>query len=41
MDQESTHEFVEKLQENQEKQRKNRQKQGDNAPAKKLPNHKH
>jgi len=41
MDNKNTHEFVEKLRENQEKDRENREKQGDNHPGKKLPNHKH
>ncbi|MDN3017781.1 DUF4023 domain-containing protein [Paenibacillus sp. BSR1-1] len=37
----STHEFVEDLRERQEKDRKNKEHQGDNRPAKKLPNHSH
>lgn len=41
MDNKSTHEYVEKLRENQEKDQKNKERQGDNHPGKKLPNHKH
>ena len=41
MDNNNTHEFVEKLHEKQEKDRKNKEHQGDNHPGKKLPNHKH
>ncbi|MGG5252777.1 DUF4023 domain-containing protein [Neobacillus sp. SM06] len=39
---ESTHEFVEKLHENQRKAEKNKKTQGQqNAPSKKLPNKQH
>jgi len=41
MDQESTHEFVEKIHERQEKDRKNRQRHGKNTPSEKLPNKQH
>jgi hypothetical protein len=41
MENESTHEFVEKLHERQEKDRKNREKQGSDTPSKKLPNKTH
>lgn len=37
----STHEFVEKLRENQAKDLKNRQNQGSDTPSKKLPNKTH
>ncbi len=36
-----TSQFVHDLEEKQRKDIKNKQKQGDDAPAKKLPNHKH
>lgn len=38
---ESTHEFVEKLNENQKKAEKNKRVQGKNGPATKLPNKQH
>jgi len=41
MDQESTHEFVKKIHEQQEKQKQNKQRQGNNQPTKKLPNEQH
>ncbi|WP_154663583.1 DUF4023 domain-containing protein [Neobacillus dielmonensis] len=41
MNQESTHEFVEKIHEKQAKDQKNRQQQGSNTPSKKLPNKQH
>lgn len=41
MEQGSTHEFVEKIQDIQEKDRKNRERQGKNTPSEKLPNKQH
>jgi hypothetical protein len=41
MDNKDTHEFVEKLQENQEKAQKNKEQHGKGNPSRKLPNHKH
>ncbi|MGZ4160910.1 MAG: DUF4023 family protein [Neobacillus sp.] len=38
---ENTHEFVEKLQENQKKQEKNKKRHGYDDPEKALPNKKH
>ena len=38
---ENTHEFVEKLQENQKKQEQNKKRQGQNDPEKVLPNKQH
>ncbi|NCU18609.1 DUF4023 domain-containing protein [Bacillus sp. P1(2020)] len=35
-----TSQFVHEIEEKQRKDLKNKKKQGDNAPAKKLPNHK-
>ncbi|WP_251554066.1 DUF4023 domain-containing protein [Neobacillus muris] len=41
MNQENTHEFVEKIHEKQAKDQKNRQQQGTNKPSKQLPNKQH
>ncbi|WP_084360986.1 DUF4023 domain-containing protein [Neobacillus fumarioli] len=41
MKNESTHEFVQKLHDQQEKQQKNKEKHGTNTPSKKLPNAQH
>ena len=38
---ENTHEFVEKLKENQKKQEQNKKRQGQNDPEKVLPNKQH
>lgn len=38
---ENTHEFVEKLHENQEKAERNKKTQGNGHPEKKLPNKQH
>lgn len=41
MKNESTHEFVQRINEQQEKQRINKQKHGTDTPSKKLPNAQH
>ena len=37
----NTHEFVEKIQDQQKKQEQNKKRQGKGHPGDKLPNHKH
>lgn len=41
MDQQNTHEFVEKLHEKQEKDKKNKERQGMGQPSARLPNKQH
>ncbi|WP_052353803.1 DUF4023 domain-containing protein [Neobacillus jeddahensis] len=41
MDQESTHEFVEKLHERQEKDQKNKQRQATSQKSQRMPNKQH
>ncbi|OMP67025.1 DUF4023 domain-containing protein [Domibacillus epiphyticus] len=41
MKQESTHDFVEKLNETKKKDEENKKRQGNGHPEKKLPNHQH